>query len=91
LRDTADFVRTSTGVTPRSFLADGGQRFSRWEKTEIFAEIWWNDRSSIIFTTQNSLLLLSEFSVDDRTRFFLLSLVRFFLLSSERKRKEMNI
>ena len=33
-----------------------------------------NDSSNIIFTTQNSLLLLSEFSVDDRTRFFLLSL-----------------
>jgi len=39
------------------------------------------------FTTQNSLLLLSEFSVDVRTRFFLLSLVTFFPFSSERKRE----
>jgi len=38
------------------------------------------------FCTQNSLLLLSEFSVDDRTRFFLLSLVP--LLSSFFGKKE---
>ena len=47
MRDTAKLVRTLTGVTPRSFLFGDAETFSSAmlrKKTEIFAEIWWNDR-----------------------------------------------
>jgi len=57
LCDTAGFVRTTTGVTPRSFLADGGQRFFRRfrrKKTEIFAHRGGIYSSSVIKTTENS-------------------------------------
>ena len=42
--DPASLVRTSTGVTPRSFLFGDAETFSSAmlrKKTEIFAEIWW--------------------------------------------------
>ena len=41
--DPASLVRTSTGVTPRSFLFGNAETFSSAmlrKKTEIFAEIW---------------------------------------------------